>query len=47
MPLFFGPQQASRAKLPKDWFFLLPLKPAVHLAKMATAHERGGQAQSR
>jgi len=46
MPLFFRPLQVSRAKLPKDGFFLLPLKPAVHLTKMTTTHERRGQAQS-
>ena len=46
MPLFFRPLQVLRAKLPKDGFFLLPLKPAVDLTKMTTTHERRGQAQS-
>jgi hypothetical protein len=47
MPLFSGPQQASRWKLPKYCFFILGHQPPVHLAEVAAAHERQRRSEGR
>jgi hypothetical protein len=42
MPLFFGGQQASKRKLPNNWFFILRCQPLVDLTKVAAPHKWQG-----